>query len=155
VRNGEALRQQILRSPAYLALSLDPSHVMGRPAIRNRTAQIVEGETAMLVAAGLAPAEAARVCHVCSVYVRGFTILELAALHQYEQPGARADARVGFDPAAFPTMAQVDLLAATWADPDREFRLGLQLMVDGIKAGLPAPRPRRARSAAKEPSRKR
>ena len=155
VRNGEALRRQILRSPAYLALSLDQSHVLGRPAIRNRTAQIVEAETAMLVAAGLTPADAARICHVVSVYVRGFTVLELAALHQYEQPGARADALVGFDPVSFPTMAQVDLLATTWADPDREFRLGLQLMVDGIKAGLPASRPRATKASTKKPSKKR
>jgi AcrR family transcriptional regulator len=158
LRHGEALRQQVLRSPAYLALSLDQSHLMGRSGIRNLTAQIVDAETAMLVTAGLSPADAARVCHVCSVYVRGFTILELAAREQYQQPGARTASESGFDPAAFPTIGRVDLLAATWADPDREFRLGLELMVGGIKAILPKRRTsatRPPKSPPKKPSKAR
>jgi len=93
----------------------------------------VESETALLSAAGLAPADALRAQIAIGRYVVGWVLEEQAdATDAGEREGERMAAA---DLAAYPTLAE-GMAAVRDADPDAEFDHGLGLLLDGIAARL-------------------
>jgi AcrR family transcriptional regulator len=128
-----ALRHELLKRPSFLELALDRSRLLARPAVKRLINQRLEGEVAALAHLGVSPVDAYRLFNVCSVYVRGFVIFELAAKRQYHRDsGPPLDFTLP-DSQMFPFLSQVDLLAVTWDDADTQFRLGLEILVAGIK----------------------
>ena len=131
-----ALRQQLLKVPGFLGLALDRSRLLARPAVKEMITERLEAEIEVLTRAGFTAEDAYRVRHVCSVYVRGFVLLERAASRQYHQPGTpETDSQV-VAPPSFPLLSQIDLLALSWDDADRQFRFGLEALVAGLKTML-------------------
>lgn len=93
----------------------------------------VESETALLCAAGLAPADALRAQIAIGRYVVGWVLEEQAdATDAAEREGERMAA---VDLAAYPTLAD-GMAAVRDADPDAEFDYGLGLLLDGVAARL-------------------
>ncbi|KGM31478.1 TetR/AcrR family transcriptional regulator C-terminal domain-containing protein, partial [Inquilinus limosus] len=93
----------------------------------------VESETALLCAAGLAPADALRAQIAIGRYVVGWVLEEQAdAADAADREGERMAAA---DLAAYPTLAD-GMAAVRDADPDAEFDHGLGLLLDGIAARI-------------------
>lgn len=127
-----SFRRQLLGNRSFMELSLDRGgELFTDLSVRRRITERLEAEVGLLVRAGVPAAEAYRFYNVCSNYVRGFVILEIAHTRS-RRPLTDEDLRF-LDPELFPVMSQVpDLGALTWFDADRQFRLGLELLVEAI-----------------------
>jgi AcrR family transcriptional regulator len=127
-----ALRHQLRKMPAFLQLAVDDSRVLGRPTVKPRFTDRVRDEVALLMAAGFSEVDAYRLLHLCSVYVRGFVLLELRAERYNEHAG-------GVDP-TWPVAVPVPDMYDLWGDAEAQFRFGLELLFAGVKATLVDPR---------------
>ncbi len=128
-----AMRQQLLKSPAFIELSLDRGgYLLSRPRVRQTINLRLEAELAALVDAGASPADAYRLYNTGSNYVRGFVVLELA--HVGQMRDSTDDERQLLDPLRFPLMSQIpDLGALSWGDADHQFALGLSMLLAGME----------------------
>jgi AcrR family transcriptional regulator len=142
-----AFREEARRTPVYLALFEHHARFLfSRPAVAQLIVRRLEDVTAILVGAGFSAEQAAHIYGVCSVYTRGFVLLEHGLVGENPESGVdevidRTVARL--DPKAFPTLTQLPSFErAMWLD-DTQFRLGLRLMIEGIRRELDAAGPRR------------
>jgi AcrR family transcriptional regulator len=130
------LRQQLLDKGAFLALSFDRVGALLQDAeIRVLMTERLEREVGVLVHAGLAPDDAHRIHEVCSTYVQGFVLAELSRAHA-RRP-VNDNERLFLDPQAFPVLSQVThTRTVTSPDPDAQFELGLDLLIESIRLRL-------------------
>jgi AcrR family transcriptional regulator len=133
-----SFRTELSRVPVYLELfSLRSRFVLAQPGIFPIVMDRLEADLAQLVAAGLSVVEAAHAHVACSAYVRGFVTLERGLrLEPGEQDEAVragiADAVGHLDASAFPVLTLLGDLEPMTALNDDTFRMGLDLLVDGI-----------------------
>ncbi|MEW6471504.1 MAG: TetR/AcrR family transcriptional regulator [Actinomycetota bacterium] len=156
VRYFSAFRRELRRMPVFLQLfSMRPRFIATRPHVFETLSRRLEDEVGVFVKLGLPPVEAARLYTACSVYTRGFVMLE----HGYESELAAGDPAVltnvvgdavnRLDPAHYPVLSQLPDFAPFTLD-DEQFAGGLQLLIAGIRSTAEAvaarPAPRRKRS---------
>jgi AcrR family transcriptional regulator len=149
-----ALRQQLLDKRSFLDLSFDRvGSLVNDPDLRGRMSERLEAEVAVLARAGLTPEDAYRFYDVCSTYVRGFVLVELA--HARATRPIAPGAQLFLDPEAFPVMSQTqDKISLSWHDADDQFEVGLDLLLGSIEARAsraPASVVGRARSTRTKP----
>jgi AcrR family transcriptional regulator len=138
-----ALRQQLLEKSSFLELSFDRVGSLVRdPEIRREMATRLEAEVGILARAGLAPDDAHRLYDVCSTYVRGFVLVELAYARATRPI---SDDQLFLDREAFPVMSQItEPNGLSWHDANAQFDLGLDLLLESIGARTAvASKPRR------------
>jgi AcrR family transcriptional regulator len=144
------LREQLLGMGSFLELSFyRVGALFADPATRQRMVDRLEAELAVLVGAGLPVDDAYRLHTAANEYVRGFVLVELA--HGRSQRPITADDRRLLDADAYPLLSQLPYLTTPPGPAsDEQFALGLELVIDGIRARIPArritrPRPARVR----------
>lgn len=128
----KAMRQQLLKSPSFIDLSLDRGgFLLGRPPVRRSINARLEAELGTLVREGVTPADAYRLYNSGSNYVRGFVMLELAHVASSQEQDDVSEQLL--DSAKFPLMSQIpDLGALSWRDADHQFDLGLRMLLSGM-----------------------
>jgi len=130
---------------------LRPRFILTRPGIFPIVMHRLEQEVGALVVAGLTPVEAARAYTACSVYARGFVTLEQGQKHEIEELDETVrrdliDQVERLDAAAFPVLRRLGDLERVTVLNDKQFNLGLDLVLDGIRAEIErrkAPKPRK------------
>lgn len=154
-------RRVLHRFPVYLELfSVRPRFVLTRQRIFPMALGRAEEEVTALVRAGLSTDSAARAYYACSVYTRGFALLEEGVRRETEtaddtlQPSL-VEAVDRLTPDAFPVLTAIGNVEVVTALDDERFISGLDLLLDGIRGEVAdasrakaAPRrtPRRAKS---------
>jgi len=137
-----AFRSELSRVPVYLELfSLRSRFVLAQPGIFPVVMDRLEADLARLVAAGLSPVDAAHAHVACSAYARGFVTLERGL---QSEPGEQdetvragiADAVGHLDASAFPVLTLLGDLEPMTALNDDTFRMGLDLLIEGIRSLL-------------------
>jgi len=136
-----AFREEALLAPVYLALFKHHARFLfSRPGVAQMIVRRLEDVTAMLVRAGLSAEQAAHSYGVCSAYTRGFVLLERGLVGENPEAGVeeaidRTVARL--DPKEFPTLTQLPSFERAMRLDDAQFRLGLRLLIEGIRRELP------------------
>jgi AcrR family transcriptional regulator len=128
-----ALRQQLLQKRSFLELSFDRvGSLLKDAAIRAQMTERLEAEVSLLAGLGLAPDDAHRLYDICSTYVRGFVMVELAYARATRP--ITSDDRLFLDSEAFPVMSRVaEPNSLSGHDPDGQFDLGLDLLLQSIQ----------------------
>jgi AcrR family transcriptional regulator len=133
-----SFRTELSKVPVYLELfSLRSRFVLAQPGIFPIVMDRLEADLTQLVAAGFSPVDAAHAHVACSAYARGFVTLERGLL---SEPGEQdeavragiADAVGHLDASAFPVLTLLGDLEPMTALNDDTFRMGLDLLIDGI-----------------------
>ncbi len=137
-----AFREEARRTPVFLELfAHHPRFLFSPPAVARTLVQRLEDEKLVLVRAGLSAEQASQVHSICSTYTGGFVLLEhrLVDEHPKGSVDEQADPLVaGLDPLASPTLTQLQSFENTpWLD-DAHFRLGLRILIEGIRAEFDA-----------------
>jgi AcrR family transcriptional regulator len=149
-----AFREELQREPIYTEVfSYRSRFVMSRPAVNQAIFDRLEQEIGVLVGAGLTEEQAARVYTTCSVYTRGFVMIEHGLEVEDIEPGAEGALNIAasrLDPARYPILTKLDAFERVFWPGEDKFRLGLQLIVEGLRVeyGLPKARAPRRRTAA-------
>jgi len=127
-----AFREAARHSPVYLELfGRSARHLLSRPSVARRVMERFEVEIAVLLRAGLAPEHAARFYELCSIYTRGFVLLEHGLAT--ERSDAEAD-----EPVDFPILPSAPAFGRSLCPDDAQFQLGLRLLIDGARRQFPA-----------------
>jgi AcrR family transcriptional regulator len=149
-----AFREELRRVPLYSEVFVYRSlFVMSRSSVNQAIFERLEAEIAVLVNAGLTEEQAARVYTSCSVFTRGFVLIEHGIETETIEPndkGVVSQSVSRLDPLQFPVLTKLtDLEQTMWPGEDN-FRLGLELLVEGLRKefGLPKLRTTRRRPAA-------
>ena len=142
-RYFSAFRQELRRMPVYLELfSLRPRFIVSRPQVFEIVSRRLEDEIGVFVKLGVPAPEAAYLYTSCSVYTRGFVMLE----HGFERELEGGDPALTnvfgdtvnrLDPAQYPVLSQLTDFKPMVLDED-QFQRGLQLLIAGIRATLEA-----------------
>lgn len=136
-----AFRREAQRAPIYLELfSHLPRFLLRQADVAQSVLPRLELELSVLVRAGLSIADAAEVYTACSVFTRGYLILEhdLAGEGSRAQSGEEVDRAISnLDPDEYPTLSQIPSFTQAMAMGDERYRAGLRLMIAGIKERFP------------------
>ncbi len=136
-----AFRREAQRAPIYLELfSHMPRFLLRQSDIAQSVLPRLEEELAVLVRAGLPLGDASEVYTACSVYTRGYLLLEheLAAEQADSQSSVEVDRAVAnLDPEAFPTLSQLDSFTEAMKLSEEHYRFGLRMLIAGIKDRFP------------------
>jgi AcrR family transcriptional regulator len=149
-------RALLHRSPVYLELfTFRPRFVLTRPRVYQTVLERLDEEIGLLTRAGLPPDVAGRAFSACSQYTRGYAMLEQRAAADPDEAEATTHDqlvdRVGhLDPAAYPVLTSLGDLDPVVGLDDANFELGLDLVLDGLRAEVerhvpPGPGTRRRR----------
>jgi AcrR family transcriptional regulator len=118
------LRQQFLARPRLFDLPTDRALLMTSPPVQRRFRLQIEHVISMLTDAGLSTDDAYAVYHLCGVFVRGFVRVELSDADQPSSGDVTEDEH------------ELGVLALSRANSDRQFGLGLRVLVAGIRATM-------------------
>lgn len=136
-----AFRREAQRAPIYLELfSHVPRFLLRQADVAQSVLPRLEEELEVLVRAGLPAADAAEVYTACSVYTRGYLLLEheLAAEQAQSQSSVEVDRAIAnLDPEAFPTLSQLPSFTDAMKMDDDHYRFGLRLLIAGVKDRFP------------------
>jgi len=122
------LRVQHLARPRLFDLPTDRALLLTNPPVERRIRLQIDHVISMLTEAGLSREDAYATYHLCGVFVRGFVRVEIAdAEHNDTLYGGTYD-RDG--------EGDVELLAPRRATRDRQFQLGLSVLLAGIRATM-------------------
>ena len=133
-----AFREEAKRAHVYLELfTRYPRFLFAQTDLSQTVIPRLEQELSVLVRAGLTAGEAAEVYSVCSIYTRGFVLLEHDLVR--EEAGAGSRERVdhlvaSLDSAEFPTLTQLSSFDQSMALDDDRFRFGLRLVIEGVRS---------------------
>jgi AcrR family transcriptional regulator len=153
-----AFREQARRLPVYLELfGHHGRFLVSRQSIAEPIIRRLEDEISVLVRAGLAPEDAAHAYAVCSAFTRGFVLLESEhATELREGVDEGVDRAIAaLDPRAFPTLTRLPSFGRAMRLRDSHFRLGLRLVIDGLRNEFPSLRARARASRSRVGRRRR
>jgi AcrR family transcriptional regulator len=136
-RYFSAFRQELRRMPVYLELfSIRPRFIVTRPHVFETVSRRLEDEIGVLVELGIPADEAAHLYTACSVYTRGFVMLEHGFESEERNDPALAtvlgEAVLRLDPARYPILTQLRDFRPMVLDED-QFQRGLRLLIDGVR----------------------
>ncbi|MAG33581.1 MAG: hypothetical protein CL908_22110 [Deltaproteobacteria bacterium] len=137
-----AFREEARRAPVFLELfAHHPRFLFSPPAVARTLIRRLEDEKSVLVRAGLSAEQASQVHSICSTYTGGFVLLEHRLVDEPSKDGAdrQIDPLIaGLDPLTSPTLTQLQSFeSAPWLD-DAHFRLGLRILIEGIRTEFEA-----------------
>jgi len=124
------LRHQFLERPNLFDLPVDRSLLLSNPTVGRRIKQRVDHIIAVLTEAGLTTENAYEIYHLCGVFTRGFVRVELSDAYHPDSPSS--DGAL----ASIATDDDVELLTGVRESSDRQFELGLRVLVAGIRATM-------------------
>jgi AcrR family transcriptional regulator len=135
-----AFRDQLTQNPVYIEVfSYRGRAAFGHNSPTSPLIRRLEDEIAVFVGAGLSPVEAAHVYNACSGYVRGFCILERRLASEPDRAEASSTVRAtiaALDPLEFPVLTALGDFEDVMRLSDKQFEVGLRLLLDGIRARL-------------------
>jgi hypothetical protein len=125
------LRQQFLARPQFFDLPSDRTLLLANPEVERKLRQRLEHVVTMLNEAGISRDDAYRIYHICGVFVRGFVKIELDDAGHSDLPRWVTPSSDHMD-----ERPEIDILALRWPNSDRQFELGLKVLVAGIRASM-------------------
>ncbi len=135
-------RAVLHRFPVYVELySFRPRFVLTRPRIFPLVLSALDEAVGVMTTAGLGPSDAARSIYACSVYTRGYVILELGVLREPDEVAEVTHVQMvtqveHLDASDFPVLTTLGDLDPIAALGDEHFEAGLDLLLDGIRSEL-------------------
>lgn len=122
---------------AYRGESLLVDAAMGSAVLRR-----MEAGLGLLTRAGLSADDAAVAFNACTNYTRGFVVMEhVFEVEAREAPFELGEGMLPLDPVRYPVLGPLAGFEAAWELTEKDFRNGLLILVEGIRAAGRAPAP--------------